>query len=70
MPRGSISGQGRIQVCPPEGWDVAAPAAVVIIEEPETEQADEQAKVEAVDPGKQGRVRSLRSKLAEVIAPD
>lgn len=66
MPRGSISGQGRIQVRPPADWGMAAPDSVVIIEEPESDQA----RVNDSDREKRKRVRGWRSKLAEIIDPD
>jgi hypothetical protein len=66
MPRGSISGQGRIQVRPPADWDVAMPESEVIIEEP----GRERAKSDRHDLEKHGPVRSLRTRLADLIDPN
>jgi hypothetical protein len=72
MPRGSISGQGRIQVSPPEDWDLAAPDSVVTIEDPGSDDVTEAdpAKVNGNDREKRKRVRGWRSKLAEIIDPE
>jgi hypothetical protein len=72
MPRGSISGQGRIQVSPPEEWGMAAPDSVVTIEDPGSDDITEadQAKMNGNDREKRKRGGGWRSKLAEIIDPD
>ena len=71
MPRGSISGQGRIQVSPPEGWGIAVPDSVVIIDDPESPQVPDadQARMNG-NREQRSRSRGWRSRLAEIIDPD
>jgi hypothetical protein len=67
MPRGSISGQGRIQVSPPEDCRMAAPDSVVTIEDPESDEVTEAERVgpNGNDRERRRRGRRLRSRLAE-----
>jgi hypothetical protein len=65
MPRGSISGTGKVpKVMPPPGWDVRVPDGLP--KSPDVDRIDDQ----IVRPGANGLVYGLRERLAALIKPD